>query len=84
MVNYFFEKVNKSTIKSHKIIIEYIKSSILSTFHYSQVVQDPDSYTQLPWQQYLTDIIFKYIFGDKIEIPTHTYKIHNSMTNISF
>ena len=36
----------------------------------------------MSWQQYLTDINFKYIFGDRIEIPTNTYQIHNSVINI--
>ena len=53
-----------------------------SIFQYSQVVQDTDSYKWLPWQQYLTNINFKYIAGDKIEIPTDTYQIHTSVINI--
>ena len=45
-------------------------------------MEDTDSYEQLLWQQYLTDIYFMYIFGDGIGIPTHTYQIHNSVFNI--
>ena len=41
----------------------------LSTFQCSQVVQDTDSY-------YLTNINFKYIFGERMEILTHAY--HNT------
>ena len=59
-----------------------LKIVFFSTFHYSRVLQDTDSYKLgllmvpnnprskwLPWQQYLTDINFKYIYL-KIEIPT--------------
>ena len=31
----------------------------------------------LAWESHGTNI-----FGDRIEIPTHTYKIHNSVINI--
>ena len=31
------------------------------------------------WQQYFTDINFKYIFGEYIETPIDTYKIHNTV-----
>ena len=32
---------------------------------------------------YSTDVNFKYIlFGDGIEIPTHTYKVHNPVITI--
>ena len=47
-------------------------------------MQDTASYKQLQWQQYLIDNNFKYIFGDIIEIPTHTYQTHNSVINILF
>ena len=32
--------------------------------------------------KYLTDINFMCIFGERVEIPTHTYQIHNSVINI--
>ena len=38
-----------------------------------------DSYQLLLWQQLATDINVKHIFGDRNEIPTHTYQIHTSM-----
>ena len=45
----------------------------MSTFQYSQVVQDTDSYKQLTWKNYLTNKNFKYIVAEIIEIPIHTY-----------
>ena len=57
---------------------------MLSTFQYSQVVQDTDSFiNSCHGQQYLTDINFKYTFGDRIVIHIYfTYQIHDFVINI--
>ena len=61
-----------TTLKSHKIVIklnfvQYLflsKLVFLSTYQYSQLVQDTDSYKHLLWKQYLTDInLGLYIWG---------------------
>ena len=54
----------------------------MSTFQYSQVLQDIDLSKWLKWQQYFDRYYLKCIFRDRIEIPTYTYKIHNAMINI--
>ena len=54
----------------------------MTTFQYSQDVQNTDSYKWLLWQQYLTDINFKYTFQKRIEITTHKFQIHNTVIDI--
>ena len=45
-------------------------------------MQDTDSFKLLTWQEYLTGINLKCIFGDIIEIPTDTYQVHKTVLNI--
>ena len=69
--------------RSHAIINEFVqylfiqKVVFFSRFQYSQVVQNTNLYKQLPWREYLTNISFKYILGEKVELTAHTYQIHN-------
>ena len=45
-------------------------------------MQDIDSYKWFPLRQYFSNINFKYIFEESLEIPTHTYQTHNFVINI--
>ena len=47
-----------------------------SVLQCSQVVQGTDSYNQLLWQQYLTNINFNYTIGGRIAMPRYREKKH--------
>ena len=51
----------------------------MSTYHYSQITQDTDSYKRLLWQQYFTILS---TFLEAVEMPTHTHQMyHHVMEN---
>ena len=62
----------------------YLKTKIVSlgTFPYSQFAQNTNSCKHLPCQIIFDDINLKYIFGERIEIPTYTHIQHNSVIDI--